>query len=102
MLIHFATSFAPWGKCDLPGTWRALEEAMAAGESRSIGVSHFKQEHFEALERAGAKMKPAVNQAELSVSYHDDTTIAYCKAHNIVYQSFSPLCGGFNGSSCTW
>ena len=41
-----------------------------------------------------------MHQAELSVSFHDDATIAYCRAHGITYQSFSPLCGGFNGSSC--
>jgi diketogulonate reductase-like aldo/keto reductase len=28
--------------------------------------------------------------------------MAYCATQGIVYQSFSPLCGGFNGSSCTW
>lgn len=100
-LIHTTSSWGP-GKCDLPGTWRALEEALAAGHSRSIGVSHFKQEHFEELRAAGATVVPAVNQAELSVVFHDDTTIAYCKAHGITYQSYSPLCGGANGSSCTW
>lgn len=35
------------------------------------------------------------------VSYHDDATMDYCKAKGITYQSFSPLCGGFNGSSCS-
>merc|ERR1711935_876813 len=48
-----------------------------------------------------AKIKPAVNQCELSVSFHDDATIKYCQSQGITYQSFSPLCGGFNGSSCS-
>jgi hypothetical protein len=36
-LIHTTSSWGP-GKCDLSGTWRALEEALAAGHSRSIGA----------------------------------------------------------------
>lgn len=47
------------------------------------------------------KRTPPKKRCELSVSYHDDATIAYCKQQGIVYQSFSPLCGGFNGSSCS-
>lgn len=100
-LIHTTSSWGP-GKCDLVGTWKALEEALAAGQSRSIGVSHFKQANFETLINGGATVTPALNQAELSVSFHDDATIAYCRAHGITYQSYSPLCGGFNGSSCTY
>ena len=50
---------------------------------------------------ASSSTVPALNQCELSVSYHDDATIAFCQQHGIVYQSYSPLCGGFNGSSCT-
>jgi 2,5-diketo-D-gluconate reductase A len=65
------------------------------------GVSHFKQDNFEQLKAAGATVVPALNQAELSVVFHDDATIKYCREHGIVYQSYSPLCGGANGSSCT-
>ena len=36
----------------------------------------------------------------LSVGYHDDDTIAYCKREGITYMAYSPLCGGPNGSSC--
>ena len=46
-------------------------------------------------------MDQAVNQCKLSVVHHDDSTIQYCKQAGIVYQSYSPLCGGFNGSSCS-
>mmetsp|Transcript_15439 Transcript_15439/g.30358 ORF Transcript_15439/g.30358 Transcript_15439/m.30358 type:complete len:295 (+) Transcript_15439:33-917(+) len=92
-LIHF-------NKCDGAGsiaeTWKALEEGLQAGQTKAIGVSHFTRED---LEQLGSK--PSVNQCELSVSYHDDATIQYCQQQGIVYQSFSPLCGGFNGSSCS-
>eukprot|EP00041_Stephanoeca_diplocostata_P011812 m.195587 g.195587 ORF g.195587 m.195587 type:complete len:304 (+) comp18680_c0_seq2:69-980(+) len=96
-LIHF-------NRC-MPGssvaeTWKALEEAQAAGMTRSIGVSHFLQADIEELMKT-ATTKPVLNQCELSVSYHDDATMEYCRAKGIVYQAFSPLCGGFNGSSCS-
>jgi diketogulonate reductase-like aldo/keto reductase len=59
-LIHSTSS---WGsKCDLVETWKALEEAMGAGQSRAIGVSHFKQENFETLVKGGATVVPALNQ----------------------------------------
>merc|ERR1712194_461431 len=57
--------------CGASETWRALEEP------------------------------PVLNQCSLSVSHHDDETIAYCKSIGIVYMAYSPLCGGHNGSSCT-
>ena len=95
MLIHF-------NKCEFGGsvaeTWKALEEAKSAGQARSIGVSHFTISDLEKL----TGDKPSVNQCSLSVRFHDDETIEYCRQHNITYMSFSPLCGGANGSSCPY
>lgn len=95
MLIHF-------NKCEFGGsvaeTWKALQEAKSAGQARSIGVSHFTISDLEKL----SGDKPSVNQCSLSVRFHDDETIEYCRQHNITYMSFSPLCGGANGSSCPY
>ena len=44
---------------------------------------------FEKLKQT-AKHMPALTQSELSVSFHDDETIAYCAKHGIVYQAYSP------------
>ena len=66
----------------------------------AIGVSHFVTSDFTALTKT-QREPPVVNQCQLHVGHHDDATIAYCDEHDIVYQSFSPLCGGANGSSCT-
>ena len=46
-------------------------------------------------------MTPALNQCKLSVVHHDQPPIDYCRTAGITYQSYSPLCGGFNGSSCS-
>ena len=34
------------------------------------------------------------------MSYHDDATATHCEQRGIVYEAYSPLCGGANGSSC--
>eukprot|EP00937_MAST-01D_sp_MAST-1D-sp2_P004853 g4853.t1 len=95
-LIHFPRCGFGASVAD---TWRALEEAKAAGQTKAIGVSHFTQSDFETLKKT-SKVDPVVNQCSYSVGYHDDDTIKYCDDNNIVYMSYSPLCGGANGSSC--
>ena len=47
------------------------------------------RQDFEKLKQT-AKHMPALTQSELSVSFHDDETIAYCAKHGIVYQAYSP------------
>jgi len=96
-LIHFPRCS---GGQSVAETWRALEDAKAAGLTKAIGVSHFGASDFEALAKT-QKEPPVLNQCQLSVGKHDDATIAYCRQHGIVYQSYSPLCGGANGSSCS-
>ena len=81
-------------------TWKALEAALAAGQTRQIGVSNFVVSDLEKLQLTAKSWPPALNQNSLSVGYHDDDTIAYCKKEGITYMAYSPLCGGPNGSSC--
>ncbi|KAJ1448479.1 NADP-dependent oxidoreductase domain-containing protein [Pelagophyceae sp. CCMP2097] len=95
LLIHY-----PGTLSENAATWRALEDALDANLTRAIGVSNFGIPHLTAL-ATQARYSPSINQCELSVSFHDDETIKYCRDEGIVYQAFSPLCGGFNGSSCT-
>jgi diketogulonate reductase-like aldo/keto reductase len=71
-----------------------------AGKSKAIGVSNFLATHLAALKETST-VTPALNQCKLSVVHRDDATIGYCRSNGIVYQSYSPLCGGFNGSSCS-
>ena len=100
LLIHSPRAWrGGTGRCSVAETWAALEEAHAAGQARSIGVSNFRVADLERL-AATAKVRPALNQCSHSVSYHDDATAAYCEQRGIVYEAYSPLCGGANGSSC--
>eukprot|EP00747_Dinoflagellata_sp_TGD_P180826 gnl/TRDRNA2_/TRDRNA2_33926_c1_seq1.p1 gnl/TRDRNA2_/TRDRNA2_33926_c1~~gnl/TRDRNA2_/TRDRNA2_33926_c1_seq1.p1 ORF type:complete len:385 (-),score=52.69 gnl/TRDRNA2_/TRDRNA2_33926_c1_seq1:234-1337(-) len=86
MLIH-----APRGP-DCLATWRVLEEYQSRGILKSIGVSNFQVSDLELL-LAKAKVKPAVNQVQFNVFYHDDALVAFCNEHNITVQSWGPLGG---------
>lgn len=97
MLIHFPEC---QGGGSVADTWAALEEAYQAGQSKAIGVSNFVQSDLEKLKKTATVWPPAVNQVSMSVSKHDDATLAYGDAHGIVSMAYSPLCGGSNGSSC--
>jgi len=93
ILIH--TPKACKTHAEIQATWEGLEKAMALNLTRAIGVSNFLTEHLDAV-LSTAKTTPSVNQACMRVGVVDDETIAYCAAHNIVYQGYSPLGHGTN------
>ncbi|GAB3256729.1 aldo/keto reductase [Kineosporia babensis] len=95
-LIH-----APWpweerGKDCAEGNqavWRAMEEFYTAGRIRSIGVSNFSVADLESLKQT-AQVQPMVNQIRWFIGYTQDETTAYCKAHDILVEGYSPLATG--------
>lgn len=97
LLLHYPTCVLG----SVKASWNAMEDALAAGKARAIGVSNFKQSDFTAL-MAYAKTRPALVQNSFSVSHHLDDDVAFFRSQGVVYQAFSPLCGGGNGSSCPY
>ncbi|WP_163322320.1 aldo/keto reductase [Draconibacterium mangrovi] len=94
-LIHWpanAKNYNNWQKANAD-TWRAMEELQAEGKIKSIGVSNFWQEHFDALFKT-ANVKPAVNQIEFHPGYWQPELTAFCKNHDIVLEAWSPLARG--------
>ena len=74
--------------------WQGLERALAQNLTRAIGVSNFSKKQLAALlAQAGLKVKPAVNQCQLSVAHHVDEDIAYCQEHNITYEAYEAMRG---------
>jgi diketogulonate reductase-like aldo/keto reductase len=71
-------------------TWRALQLAQSSGLARAIGVSNFAPRDMEACRGVGGA-PIAVNQCRMSVGYRDAATLAYCQAHGITYEAYSPL-----------
>lgn len=81
-----------WRQANLE-TWRAMEEAKAAGKIRSIGVSNFMPRHLKPLLEEIDSV-PSVNQIMLNPSEMQADTVAENKKHNILSVAWSPLGSG--------
>lgn len=75
------------------GCWQAMEEYVASGKVKSIGVSNFLPRHLESLLSA-CRIKPVVNQIEVNPLFVDHNTIDYCKKHNILIEAYTPFAKG--------
>ena len=74
-------------------TWRAFERIREEGGARSIGVSNFRVEDLERLERE-AEQRPTVNQIELHPSLQQPELRAWHAEHDVVTEAWSPLAQG--------
>ncbi|OCH92505.1 Aldo/keto reductase [Obba rivulosa] len=74
-------------------TYRALQEARAAGKIRSVGVSNYGVKHLEEIREVGFEM-PSVNQIELHPLCQQKPIVQYCREHRIVIQAYCPLIQG--------
>lgn len=75
--------------------WKALQEAVASGKVKSIGISSWGQHHIEGLYTwEGFKIEPAVNQMEVHPWCMRQELSDYCKNKGIQIQAYSPLAHG--------
>jgi len=74
-------------------SWRAMEDIYKSGRAKAIGVSNFTVKHLKHL-MANSKIKPSVNQFELSAFFVRNELVDYCKSEGIVVQAYSPLTKG--------
>ncbi|RED58146.1 aldo/keto reductase [Cohnella lupini] len=73
--------------------WRALEAIYADGRVKAIGVSNFNIHHLEDVMK-DAKVSPMVNQVEYHPYLSQQELLAFCQAHNIQLEAWSPLMQG--------
>jgi diketogulonate reductase-like aldo/keto reductase len=71
-------------------TWKALEQLLADGRVRSIGVSNFEIEHLERLANE-TDVVPALNQVELHPRFPQEELREYHDAHRILTEAWAPL-----------
>ncbi|OLM21120.1 oxidoreductase of aldo/keto reductase family, subgroup 1 [Pseudonocardia sp. Ae707_Ps1] len=71
-------------------TWEAMEELLADGAARAIGVSNFRPSHLRRLRGLGGTT-PAVNQVELHPHHQQRDLHAVHAALGIVTGAWSPL-----------
>ncbi|MFP7696983.1 aldo/keto reductase [Trueperella sp. LYQ143] len=87
-LIHWPMPM--YYNSDFVTTFRVMEEFLADGRARTIGVSNFETHHLDKL-LAGAQTVPAVNQIELHPYFQNRELASYCQEHGIAVESWSPL-----------
>jgi 2,5-diketo-D-gluconate reductase A len=74
-------------------TWRAFERIREEGGARSIGVSNFRVDDLERLQRE-AEQRPTVNQIELHPRLQQAELRAWHEEHRIATEAWSPLAQG--------
>ncbi|GAB2554301.1 aldo/keto reductase [Kribbella endophytica] len=72
--------------------YRALEQLLADGKVRAIGVSNFMPHHLDRL-LAEASVVPAVNQVEVHPYFQQPAVQRADAEHGILTQSWSPIGG---------
>lgn len=73
-------------------TWLVLEELLAGGRVKAIGVSNHTVRQLEELFRAGTVV-PAVNQVELHPHFPQNELVDFCVKQGIAVTAWSPLGG---------
>ena len=71
-------------------TWACMEGMVAAGKTKSIGVSNFTVAQLEHLQSV-ASIPPAANQIELHPYMQQGEMVAYCASKKIAVMGYSPL-----------
>jgi diketogulonate reductase-like aldo/keto reductase len=72
--------------------WRAMEELLASGKVRSIGVSNYMQRHIqEILDEPSFRHCPHVNQCELHPFCQWKELRSFCKSHGCQFMGYMPF-----------
>ena len=74
-------------------TWQAMEEILASGRTRAIGVCNFLTHHLDEL-LSVARIPPAVNQFEHHPRLQQPELVSYCEARGIAVQAWAPVMRG--------
>lgn len=76
-------------------SWRAMEQIVADGAARAIGVCNFLPHHLEDL-LSRADVAPVVNQIECHPTLQQLDAIAASQRHDVVVQAHTPLGQGMD------
>ena len=74
-------------------SWKAMEQLVADGVVRSIGVANYGTEDLEKT-LAACSIKPAVDQVESTPIFQSNRLLEVCRRHSVLMMAHSPL-GGF-------
>ncbi|RMZ74727.1 hypothetical protein DV737_g5797, partial [Chaetothyriales sp. CBS 132003] len=88
-LIH-APFFAGDDEKKLQDAWAKMEEVVALGKAKSIGVSNFLQHHIDVILKT-CRVRPAINQIEFHPYLQHGNLLSYLKSQDIRVSAYSPL-----------
>jgi diketogulonate reductase-like aldo/keto reductase len=71
--------------------WRAVEDAVLAGEIISAGVSNFGVRHLTELLASKPRVLPVVNQIEVHPFNHNREICTFCIDNSIAITAYAPL-----------
>ncbi len=75
---------------DYLGAWKAMEEAVAEGKVRSLGISNFNEKRLQNL-IDHASILPAVAQMECHPYFQERDFRAFIKPYGLILESWYPL-----------
>lgn len=99
LLIHGPQPWNEWSlDCDRYfkqniEVYKAMEEAVATGKVKQIGLSNFLEEDISNI-LDKCTIKPAINQILVNVNDYPQELISFCKNNNIIVQAYAPLANG--------
>lgn len=93
MYPEIGQHFQDWSTIPILETWAALEECVAEGLVRNLGLSNFSTKKIEEI-RNNCRVAPAVSQVELHPYQQQQKMKAYCDEHKIALTGFAPLGSG--------
>jgi len=73
--------------------WKAMEEFLASGRVKAIGVSNFDPDDLDSLLPA-CQTKPMVNQIRWFIGLDPSDTVQRCAEHDIIVEAYSPFAHG--------
>jgi len=73
-------------------TWKAMEQCVDEGITKSIGLSNFTPAQIETL-WANSRIKPVVNQVESSPLLPNTKILNVCKKYGIIMTAYQPFGG---------
>ncbi|KAG5683452.1 hypothetical protein PVAND_012731 [Polypedilum vanderplanki] len=79
-----------YGNTDILDTYRAMEELVDAGLTKSIGISNFNIKQVEHITK-NARIQPVTNQVECHPYLLNKKLSDFCKSKNIVITAYAPL-----------
>jgi len=83
------------------GQWKAFEEMLAAGQTKSLAVSNFSPEQLDCILSKEDATPPVLNQLPYSLKTYDDKAVLENGKRGILVQAWGPLGSGSLGISAS-